>query len=842
MATTTTKAIAMAVTMDEMGAVTSVRLLGNEIEKMAKQGTSAFDKMSASEKRMAREMQVVQQKAGQATQLLGNQFGIMLPRAVEQTIAKSKTLGPLMAKAFDASIVMAFGAAILSLAPEIAKYIDGLRGINEELDRHEALAVKVSNIRLGEQSVKDLAKSNAALIAESRDAQARLDAQYANWMSQSPLAIAYKRFVDDRNKADRDRIAKNKTAMEELAGGIATGQNAEDARRRAKEKKDQEDAAAEKLRLAEELTRKLKAEQDKRTADARQAMAEQSRILDQQLQRRERAALAELEGEALITAEHYKEIEALRKTMEEHKKNKDVVLSTQQTILAVTREHEFKIRELREETARKQREEIEKITALTNQQAMDALDAIDDELERDRQKNEQKLRNQQEFNRQLYEEHKRNVQEMSSLMEGLFDDIFSGNIGKRLLREAKKLFFDIAAQWILSIGKMRSASAGGFGGGGGGLGGILGGLLGGLFGNKSGGGSAASGGSAAPGGGTSALIGSLGGGSANQQSLGGDFLNRTRFGGSSANSISTGATPKANTSTGLAGAAGLGLFGGLFKGGLGKFKFSPGAMGALGLSLGLGSILGGFSGQGGKLSGGIGGAIGGAMVTAALGAKFGMSMGMFAGPLGAVVGAAIGGLLGIFGGIFGGRKRRNQAETYFKSSLMPDLTKLLDEYKGHRLEYAGAIGNLEEMRKNAQAELGKLKGEGKSVFNKKVEPAIESTRKQIDEIEAERKHRGSINFGLPQFHEGGSVGGPRSSGEVLALLERGEFVVNKRAASNSRSELEAINRGGTGRPMHITIQAIDAQSVQDWLRRGGVKILMDEFQRDGLEYSGVGNG
>ncbi|MFL6310577.1 MAG: hypothetical protein ACJ71W_00600, partial [Terriglobales bacterium] len=94
----------------------------------------------------------------------------------------------------------------------------------------------------------------------------------------------------------------------------------------------------------------------------------------------------------------------------------------------------------------------------------------------------------------IREENKRLTESLGSDLQSVFDDIGSGNIGKRILANMEKMFFQIVAQWLLSLSIMKSAAgsilgsivfgpgstgAGVFGGGGGGsstsiLGNILG--------------------------------------------------------------------------------------------------------------------------------------------------------------------------------------------------------------------------------------------------------------------------------------------------------------------------------------------------------------------------------
>src|SRR5579871_4294058 len=102
-----------------------------------------------------------------------------------------------------------------------------------------------------------------------------------------------------------------------------------------------------------------------------------------------------------------------------------------------------------------------------------------------------------EINEKIIAENEKLTQQLGSELESVFNDIGSGKIGQTILKNMEHLFFQILAQWLLTIGSMKSGAgnilgsivfgqgsvgAGVFGGGGGGAGNPLGGLLGPLFG------------------------------------------------------------------------------------------------------------------------------------------------------------------------------------------------------------------------------------------------------------------------------------------------------------------------------------------------------------------------
>ncbi|MGH9579367.1 MAG: hypothetical protein ACRD2R_00110, partial [Terriglobales bacterium] len=162
-------------------------------------------------------------------------------------------------------------------------------------------------------------------------------------------------------------------------------------------------------------------------------------------------------------------------------------------------------------------------------------------------------------------------------------------------------------------------------------------------------------------------------------------------------------------------------------------------------------------------------------------------------------------------------------------------------YKAFQLDFEGANSQLEDLKAQAFAELSKLGGIGKGVFAARVAPAIGAAQTQIAAIEAERQRRGALVFGPPQFHSGGLVGGHLRAGETLAVLRRGEFVVNEQATRKNLSELLRINSGGaaSGDSYHVTINAVDAKSFQQMLATGGIRVIKRALRTDLME-GGVG--
>lgn len=504
-----------------------------------------------------------------------------------------------------------------------------------------------------------------------------------------------------------------------------------------------------------------------------------------------------------------------------------------------------------------------------------------------------------EANERIAEENRKNIEQLGNDFDSLFNDIGSGNLGQRILDNMKKLFAEILAAWVLTSQTMRSVFGGLFGTalfgpgsmesqlGGSTLGGGFTNILGSIFGIGSPSGAAVPAGAAAAAaaaaessGAAAGAVASTGVNGANPlaQALGlGGF-----FGG---NPLTTESLSSAGVvGTGVVAASGgkglSGLLGGLTQNGLasmgglltallaGKIGGTTGQIGGIITGLysmaaanpaiaGLLGHLGVLGGLGGALLASVGpallgfgvgqnfGPLGGALAGGGLGFGAGALIGLAGGPIGAVIGGIIGAIAGLFGGLFGGSKRKKAAEQYFNNQLQPQVQQVVAQFEGFQLDYATAISDLEQIRTQAQSDLGKLKGQGKDVFRRDVTPAINAAEAQIDADQQERTRRSGLVFGPPQFHSGGDVMAAAHSAwmvrpnELLAVLRDGEKVMTPRASSKYGSMLDKMNAGEpiqAARPGHtINLYAFDSKSLQQWLRGGGADEISKALYLRGQE-------
>src|SRR6185312_6507665 len=98
--------------LDNKGVVTGIQQVKDQISGLpavTKKGAEGMNQMGEATER-----------AHQAGQLLTRTLGGEMPRTLENIIAKSKLVGPVLNAAFDASVVLALGAALVNLGPELA--------------------------------------------------------------------------------------------------------------------------------------------------------------------------------------------------------------------------------------------------------------------------------------------------------------------------------------------------------------------------------------------------------------------------------------------------------------------------------------------------------------------------------------------------------------------------------------------------------------------------------------------------------------------------------------------------------------------------------------------------
>jgi hypothetical protein len=426
----------------------------------------------------------------------------------------------------------------------------------------------------------------------------------------------------------------------------------------------------------------------------------------------------------------------------------------------------------------------------------------------------------QEANDKIVQEHRQMVDKLASQLQTFFDDAFNGKLADFALNLFKQFISKLLAEWILGMQQMGGATQGGFGS-----------ILHSIFGGGKGGGGGGLFG--LPGIGTPGSPGSFFSPSSTQTSIGADATQGVGIGSATA---AAGAFGVGGPLAAASASSGLGVGSSLVN----AINNSP--LAALGNAIASSPIFMNPAQSIGPISGGA--ALGGGLMASLLGATLGYSTGnpVLGGILGAgggalagfeigsmigteafpvlgtAIGAAIGGLIGIFSSIFGGNARKKQARNLMNQTYLPDVAKIFDAYEGYQEQFSQAMTDITSVEQQAQKDIGRY---SKGIYNNEFYPQAEKVRAEIQEIEKHRQQRNAVSFAPAEFHDGG---------EVPAILQAGEFVVNRAATQRHRGLLHSINGGGAsgGGDTHNYIYAIDSKSFEEFLmRRGGLDTVIN---------------
>jgi hypothetical protein len=215
-----------------------------------------------------------------------------------------------------------------------------------------------------------------------------------------------------------------------------------------------------------------------------------------------------------------------------------------------------------------------------------------------------------------------------------------------------------------------------------------------------------------------------------------------------------------------------------------------------------------------------------------------------AGPIGAAIGAIVGGLVGLFSGIFGGKpSKHSQADKFINAQVLPMIQQQITAYEGFQTDFASSINSLEQLKQQSYDQMKQSFGTDATndEWNKLIVPAISSAEDRIRLDEAERQRRATLQFGAPQFAEGGIFGGGSLPGGAgIAVLHPMERVMTSRATSMYAQDLAAMEasarsgvRLGGGDVIHI--HAVDAASFEGMLKQHGWSTIKKLGKRDRVE-------
>src|SRR6266404_4803717 len=816
--------------VDDTGAVRAFQQINSEAGKLTpilQPVPEHFKRITASTK-----------EAREAAALLGEEFGIKIPRALRGIAAESPIASAALRAAFS-------GLAVVGFIEVVKSAVDNLTGFNTQL--------------------KETAKQNDELMKSVEAANKVL-------LGPQNLRQVNEEFI---------RTQKNVEKLNQELG--LTGDTLGDAIKRGVTK-----FSAEKTVMLEDL--------DKSKAKLIELAAEQAKLTDEQrrtepievLKLQNSARLEGLEGIKKITQAERGEAQVVRQEMaknivstavgmaeinEIHKKaaaereklqgklfqldeqERQSGVNLQYARLAAEKDADAKIVALRR-TATEETKKLEEEAAVAilppwkRSYAQIAMDT-QDKLRQIQQKLKDTTVTSEEAAQQSAAVWQINFaktrDQLAGDLQSLFDDVTSGNIGKRFKKMFEDMVFQMVATWILGMHQMRSASAGAMGGGGGGI-------LGAIFGLGGGGGIFGGGGSA-PGGGTPPFLGGLFGplfGGGNASSSNGSLISAA--GGLTALPLLSGgsstdfATSIPLLGLGLSAGQGAGLPGLRLPSG----AASGGAAGALGGFGGLGGLLAspGFTNL--ALMGGAGLlikslALGGGAKGALTGAAGGALIGSIIPGIGTLLGAGIGALIGLIGGLFGQHKG-DKARIQVMEPLIAQIKVIRDSYDVFQTDYNTGVSELEALRAQSIASLKQIGGRQVTGNTSGTNKLVDDAESYLKTTEAERARRAQLQFGPAQFHSGGFVdpslaGVPpwwrgirmHVGGEVPAILEAGEHVINRSTVNRvGRGALDRMNAGGGGGDTHnhyYSINAVDAKSFADLLDRGGMEEIVRGWRR-----------
>ena len=725
--------------------------------------------------------------AAQQAQLLAAQFGVHLPAGMTETVARIGGVQRAMKLAFNATIVVGVGAAIVALLPKIAQWIDMLRGVQGENDEILAQARETNQLFAPTETVQDAGERLSRLQRRQRELQERTAFSRDSGDIFTKFGPARLPVVTEQFKKDREELATLPGLIEKANQLVLDLEK----KRRDKSAELAEKAAAEERERSNAIL-------DQKFAQSQfedDLIASGTDLLEQQMEERSQINLKFFEM-------HEAQLEEHRKLNEQYAKDREAAA-----------EH---LAQLEANAAIAGLEPRQKALAQIGQAeeqriaALDKLYLSEEEYQRARVALATDAEAQRmDVMRQAAEEQQRLIEQQGRDWEFLFDRITGGaksvrdvlnNVFREIAREAKsQIFQDLA----------RVASGQGVGNAGGG-----------------------------------AATGQPSGGTASLGSILGSVFGGGGFGGGGA----VGATPPFIPSSGfLSGTNAPGSiagFGGAnqaagFPGGVTTVGTQPTTAASLGLpsTTPLGDLLSLGSPRG------IGGVPSGAVTLGALtlgsltignrsrllstlgGAGTGALIGFqYGGPIGAGVGALIGAGIGFFAGGSGPDKRH---DTEIQQAGERAMFAALEDFERHRIDFTRATQTVESAFEQMTAQFQRPESRRIPQINR------DNILARIREIEDERNRRRELLAlqALPEFHEGGLVGnreqGIGNSREIPAMLQAGEFVMSSAAVRRlGVSLLEGLNQGtgsreqGTGGGYSIQVWVPSKEFAAEIVEKG----------------------
>jgi hypothetical protein len=156
--------------VDDQGALGALQDINNEAGKLGPK----LVPIGAQSQQVFGKMEKSTTEARQSVQLLASNFGIVLPRALETVLAKSSLIGPALNMAFNASVVIAVGAAALQAADNFATFIQSIRNAGEDYKALYNSVLQTNNILRGPQTLEQLRTQVIQTTKSQSDLQQKL--------------------------------------------------------------------------------------------------------------------------------------------------------------------------------------------------------------------------------------------------------------------------------------------------------------------------------------------------------------------------------------------------------------------------------------------------------------------------------------------------------------------------------------------------------------------------------------------------------------------------------------------------------------------------------------------
>src|SRR6266567_320644 len=467
--------------------------------------TPAFQKINAEASKLGATLQPVQRiseqtfnnieggalKARESAALLGEEFGVKVPRALRGVIAESSLLGPAFTAAFSGLAVVGFVEIVKLAIEQLTEFKEALAAIEKQNTSMLQSVHDANKILLGPQNLEQV---NARLMEATKRVQelneklgltgdlfsdsvktglAKKFSVAGGIMVEElqkqkgivdELSVEYAKLKDEKDRANAVEIlkAENATRLDSLVG-IAKINEAERGQ-----------------------TQVIRKEIDKQIADAAVGQAQINEIhrkaeiqvrdymrseLDASKQFADAALLARVKGLAAINREEEAALEKEQlllargliqfDTFTERKNSIEMVADSKRLELA---------RANAEETTRMEEEAaVAILPAWQRSYAQISIDAQRRLREIQRAQDETRISG-SDAARQIaavWQEQFAKVRDkLAGDLESAFDEITSGGIGKYFLKQFKHLVFEMVATWILGMQQMRGASQQQMGGGG----------------------------------------------------------------------------------------------------------------------------------------------------------------------------------------------------------------------------------------------------------------------------------------------------------------------------------------------------------------------------------------